>query len=97
MHSGTLKKRVGHLTLANQLTFLRLVAVPFFILAILEAKFGLALILFLAAGLTDLFDGLVARVFQQRTALGYRCFWCASCRRRFNERTGTPFNGLRQI
>jgi len=70
MHSGTLKKRVGHLTLANQLTFLRLVAVPFFILAILEARFGLALVLFLAAGVTDLFDGLVARVFQQRTALG---------------------------
>ena len=70
MHSGTLKKRVGHLTLANQLTFLRLVAVPFFILAILEARFGLALVLFVAAGVTDLFDGLVARVFQQRTALG---------------------------
>ena len=70
MHSGTLKKRVGHLTLANQLTFLRLVAVPFFILAILDARFGLALALFIAAGVTDLFDGLVARVFQQRTALG---------------------------
>ena len=70
MHAGTLKKRVGNLTLANQLTFLRLVAVPFFILAILEARFGLALVVFIAAGLTDLFDGLVARVFQQRTALG---------------------------
>jgi cardiolipin synthase (CMP-forming) len=70
MSSGDLKKRVGHLTLANQLTFLRLVAVPFFILAILEARFGLALTLFIAAGITDLFDGLVARVFQQRTALG---------------------------
>src|SRR5712691_9936199 len=31
---------------------------------------------------------------KQRTALGYRTFWCASCRRRFNERTGTPFNEL---
>ena len=28
----------------------------------------------------------------QRTALGYRRFWCSSRRRRFNERTGTPFN-----
>ncbi len=70
MNSGNLKKRVGHLTLANQLTFLRLVAVPFFILAILEARFGLAFALFVAAGVTDLFDGLVARVFKQRTALG---------------------------
>jgi cardiolipin synthase len=70
MDSGDLKKRVGHLTLANQLTFLRLVAVPFFIIAVLEARFGLALAIFIAAGVTDLFDGLVARVFQQRTALG---------------------------
>ena len=70
MHAGDLRKRVGHLTLANQLTFLRLVAVPFFILAVLEARFGLALVIFIAAGVTDLFDGLVARVFQQRTALG---------------------------
>jgi cardiolipin synthase len=70
MHPGDLRKRVGHLTLANQLTFLRLVAVPFFILAVLEARFGVALAIFVAAGITDLFDGLVARVFRQRTALG---------------------------
>ncbi len=70
MSTGNLKKRVGHLTLANQLTFLRLVAVPFFVLAILEARFGVALALFIAAGVTDLLDGLVARVFKQRTALG---------------------------
>jgi cardiolipin synthase len=70
MDSVDLKKRVGHLTLANQLTFLRLVAVPFFILAVLEARFGLALGIFIAAGVTDLLDGLVARVFQQRTAIG---------------------------
>ncbi len=70
MDSGDLKKRVGHLTLANQLTFLRLVAVPFFILAVLEARFGVALAIFVAAGVTDVFDGLVARVFRQRTALG---------------------------
>jgi cardiolipin synthase len=70
MDPGDLKKRVGHLTLANQLTFLRLVAVPFFILAVLEARFGVALAIFIAAGVTDLLDGLVARVFRQRTALG---------------------------
>jgi cardiolipin synthase len=70
MDSGELKQRVGHLTLANQLTFLRLVAVPFFILAVLEARFGVALSIFIAAGVTDALDGLVARVFRQRTALG---------------------------
>ena len=31
---------------------------------------------------------------QGRTALGYWRFRCRSCRRRFNERTGTPFNDL---
>ena len=70
MASGELKSKVGALTLANQLTFLRLVAIPFFILAILDARFGVALAIFIAAGVTDLLDGLIARVFQQRTALG---------------------------
>ena len=31
---------------------------------------------------------------QHRTTLGYRTFNCRSCRRRFNERAGTPFNDL---
>ena len=70
MATGELKTRVGNLTLANQLTFLRLAAVPFFILAVLEARFGLALAIFIAAGATDLLDGLIARVFKQRTKLG---------------------------
>jgi len=70
MAPGELKTKVGNLTLANQLSFLRLVAVPFFILAVLDARFGVALAIFIAAGVTDLLDGLIARVFQQRTALG---------------------------
>jgi cardiolipin synthase len=70
MDSKGLEKRVRTWTLANQLSFLRLVAVPFFILAVVEARFGLALGIFIAAGVTDLLDGLIARVFQQRTTLG---------------------------
>jgi len=31
----------------------------------------------------------------KRTSLGYRTFRCAACARRFNERSGTPFNDLR--
>lgn len=65
-----LKILLGNLTLANQLTFLRLVAVPFFILAVLDARFDIALWLFIAAAVTDLLDGLIARAFRQRTALG---------------------------
>ena len=45
---------LGNATLANQLTFLRLVAIPFFILAVLDARFGVALVLFVAAAITDL-------------------------------------------
>ena len=29
-----------------------------------------------------------------RTALGYRTFRCSSCNKRFNERSGSPFNNL---
>lgn len=29
-----------------------------------------------------------------RTSLGYSTYYCRSCRRRFNQRTGTPFNDL---
>src|SRR5215469_1771476 len=30
----------------------------------------------------------------KQTSLGYRTFRCAACERRFNERSGTPFNDL---
>lgn len=43
---------------------------PFFILAVLEARFGLALVIFIGAGVTDLADGLIARWFRQGTPLG---------------------------
>jgi cardiolipin synthase len=38
--------------------------------AILENRFGLSFILFVAAGLTDALDGVLARVLKQRTILG---------------------------
>ena len=31
---------------------------------------------------------------KRRTSLGYRTFYCGDCDRRFNERSGTPFNDL---
>jgi len=65
-----LKRLLGIVTLANQLTFMRLVAVPFFALAVLNARFVVALVLFVAAAVTDLLDGMTARLLQQRTPLG---------------------------
>jgi cardiolipin synthase len=49
------------LTAANQLTLLRLVLVPVFALCIFYGLHGWALVTFAAAGVTDLFDGVLAR------------------------------------
>ena len=57
-------------TLANQLTLLRLLLIPFFAVAVLTGHYGWALGLLVAAALTDFFDGLLARRFEQRTPLG---------------------------
>ena len=58
------------LTPANQLTLLRLLLVPVFVLCMLYNMPGWALITFAVAGLTDLFDGWVARLSGQSTDLG---------------------------
>lgn len=58
------------LTLATQITLLRLVLVPFVAMSILYQRYGLALIIFLISGLSDLVDGLIARKFGQKTKLG---------------------------
>jgi cardiolipin synthase len=57
-------------TLPNQLTFLRLGFLPFFIISIHYHEYGWALAILIAAGLTDGLDGLLARSLNQRTALG---------------------------
>jgi cardiolipin synthase len=64
------KELLGQITFANQLTFLRLVATPFLILAILNGRFDIAVLIYGSAAITDLLDGLTARLFQQETALG---------------------------
>lgn len=57
-------------TLANQLTLLRLLLIPFFALAILGGRYGWGLGLLVAAALTDFLDGQLARRLEQRTVLG---------------------------
>lgn len=58
------------LTVPNQLSFLRLGFLPFFIILILYGKYGWALALLTVAALTDGLDGLLARRLNQRTTLG---------------------------
>src|SRR3990170_5831864 len=58
------------LTLPNALTVLRIILVPFFIGALSYGYYGYSLAIFISAGVTDLFDGLLARVKNQKTKLG---------------------------
>jgi cardiolipin synthase len=57
-------------TIANQLTLLRLLLIPAFVIFTLYGKFGWALVTFVVAGLTDLLDGLAARAAGQKSELG---------------------------
>jgi cardiolipin synthase len=54
----------------NLLTVARICLAPFLVMAVLEGHFVTGLALFIVAGLTDAFDGLLARLLKQRTALG---------------------------
>jgi cardiolipin synthase len=58
------------LTVPNELTFLRLAFIPFFIMAIHYERYGWGIIIFIVAGLTDGLDGLLARGLNQKTPLG---------------------------
>ncbi|MBP1626234.1 MAG: CDP-diacylglycerol/glycerol-3-phosphate 3-phosphatidyltransferase [Holophagaceae bacterium] len=58
------------LTVPNCLTFLRILAVPFFAIAVWYGRMPEACLIFALAGLTDLLDGFIARRFNQKSDLG---------------------------
>src|SRR5829696_792486 len=58
------------LTVANQLTLLRIILIPAFIILVVYGYIGWALIVFATAGLTDALDGLIARRAGQKSTLG---------------------------
>jgi len=58
------------LTYANQLTILRMIFIPCFVLLIIYGHQKSAMLLFILAAFTDGLDGLLARKLQQRTVLG---------------------------
>ena len=60
----------GPWTLPNFITLLRLAALPFFLLAISEGRIAIALLIFVAAGISDGVDGFLARRFDMKSALG---------------------------
>ena len=58
------------LTPANQLTLLRMFLVPAFVILVVYGHLGWALIVFATAGITDGFDGMLARRSAQKSTLG---------------------------
>jgi len=58
------------LTVANQLTLLRVVLIPAFVILVIYGHLGWALIVFASACLTDALDGLIARWSDQKSTLG---------------------------
>jgi cardiolipin synthase len=64
------KMKTRIFTVPNQLTFLRLAFLPFFIIAIKYERYTIALGILVIAGLSDGLDGLLARNLNQRTPLG---------------------------
>jgi cardiolipin synthase len=58
------------LTPANQLTLLRMLLIPAFVILVVENRLGWALAVFMTAGITDGLDGLIARRSGQKTSVG---------------------------
>jgi cardiolipin synthase (CMP-forming) len=64
------RSRTQFWTAPNQITLLRLLFIPFVIIAVFDAHWRWALALLIAAALSDALDGLLARVLHQQTLLG---------------------------
>jgi len=58
------------MTLANKITILRIIAIPIFVVALLESSLLLAQILFSLCVFSDALDGAIARFRKERTPLG---------------------------
>ena len=63
--------KLSHILSApNQLTLLRMVFIPFIVMGLIDHEYKQALVLLVIAGLTDLFDGFLARRLHQQTRMG---------------------------
>jgi len=54
----------------NSITFIRIVIIPVFVTALVYRRVDYALFLFIVAAISDMLDGLLARVTNQQTRLG---------------------------
>ncbi|MFQ6078308.1 MAG: CDP-alcohol phosphatidyltransferase family protein [Thermodesulfobacteriota bacterium] len=58
------------MSLPNALTLIRILLIPLFVIFLISKSFQNALITFVIAGITDGLDGLMARIWNQRTDMG---------------------------
>jgi cardiolipin synthase (CMP-forming) len=58
------------INIPNVLTLARILAVPLFLSLLVEGENDAALTVFIAAGLTDAIDGMIARMWRMKTQLG---------------------------
>lgn len=58
------------INIPNILSVVRILCTPLFVILLLKGMFSYALVVFTLAGITDALDGLIARYFNQKTALG---------------------------
>jgi cardiolipin synthase len=58
------------MNLPNSLTILRILLIPFFVGFLIYGYYGQALSTLIVAGITDILDGVIARLANQRTKLG---------------------------
>ena len=68
MSSRPLSK--ASLTIPNLITLARILLTPLFIIFLIQGRHRQALIVFIAAAVSDLVDGLIARWWQQKSRLG---------------------------
>lgn len=61
---------MGFLNVPNTLTIGRIVIIPVFLTTIVYKRYDYAFYLFIVAAVTDIFDGLIARLKNQKTSLG---------------------------
>lgn len=59
-----------NVTVATKVTLLRILVTPFIVQAIMQMQWGIVLMLFFAAMMTDLLDGWLARRYHQESRLG---------------------------
>lgn len=58
------------MTIPNLLTIVRVLLTPLLVILLLEERLSEALIVFIVAGVTDGLDGLIARLYKQKSRLG---------------------------